>query len=79
MLKITEPPPVDDDSLEALVLFRLSLVRETEGLAIKVKANRGIVALQGKITSEALRQRVENIARSTLGIRELRSTLSIAA
>jgi len=79
MLKVTEPPSVDDDSLEALVLFRLSLVRETEGLAVKVKANRGIVALQGKIASEALRQRVENIARSTLGIRELRSTLSIAA
>jgi len=79
MLKISEPPQLDDDSLEALVLFRLSLVRETESLPVKVKANRGVVALQGKIPTEALRQRVENITRSTLGIRELRSSLSVAS
>jgi hypothetical protein len=79
MLKVTEPPQVDDESLQALVLFRLSLVRETEALAIKVKASRGVVTLQGKIPTEALRQRAENIARSTLGIRELRSSLSISA
>jgi len=78
MLKVTEPPQVDDESLQALVLFRLSLVRETENLSIKVKATRGVVTLQGKIPSEVLRQRAENIARSTLGIRELRSSLSIA-
>jgi len=77
MLKIAEPPQVDDESLQALVLFRLSLVRETENLAVKVKASRGVVTLQGKISNEAVRQRAENIARSTLGIRELRSSLSI--
>jgi len=38
-----------------------------------------VVTLQGKVRTETLRQRVENIARSTLGLRELRSTLSIAA
>jgi osmotically-inducible protein OsmY len=75
----TEPPALDDESQQALVLFRLRLVRETEHLPVKVKANRGIVILQGKVRTEALRQRVENIARSTLGLRELRSTLSIAA
>jgi osmotically-inducible protein OsmY len=78
MLKVSEPPQVDDESLQALVLFRLSLVRETENLQVKVKASRGVVTLQGKIPTEALRQRAENIARSTLGIRELRSSLSIA-
>ena len=46
--------------LQALVLFRLRLVRETEHLPVRVKANRGIVALQGKVRTEALRQRVEN-------------------
>ena len=46
---------------------------------MKVKASRGVVTLQGKVRTEALRQRVENIARSTLGLRELRSSLSIAA
>jgi len=74
-----EPPPVDDESLQALVLFRLRLVRETEHVPVRVKATRGIVTLQGKVRTEAIRQRVENIARSTLGLRELRSTLSIAA
>jgi hypothetical protein len=75
----TEPPLFDDESLQTLVLFRLRLVRETEHLPTKVKANRGVVTLQGKVRTEALRQRVENIARSTLGLRELRSTLAISA
>jgi len=74
-----DPPLLDDESLQALVLFRLRLVRETEHLPVRVKANRGIVTLQAKVRTEALRQRVENLARSTLGLRELRSTLSIAA
>jgi osmotically-inducible protein OsmY len=74
-----EPPLIDDESQQALVLFRLRLVRETEHLHLRVKANRGVVTLQGKVRTEALRQRVENIARSTLGLRELRSSLSIAA
>jgi osmotically-inducible protein OsmY len=73
-----EPPLLDDESQQALVLFRLRLVRETEHLPVRVKANRGIVALQGKVRTEGLRQRAENIARSTLGLRELRSSLSIA-
>jgi osmotically-inducible protein OsmY len=74
-----EPPLLDDESQQALVLFRLRLIRETEHLPVRVKANRGIVTVQGKVRTEALRQRVENIARSTLGLREMRSTLSIAA
>jgi osmotically-inducible protein OsmY len=74
-----EPPLIDDESQEALVLFRLRLVRETEHLPVRVKANRGVVTVQGKVRTEVLRQRVENIARSTLGLRELRSTLSIAS
>ena len=73
-----EVPSLDDESLQALVLFRLRLVRETEHLPVRVKANRGVVTLQGKVRTEALRQRVENIARSTLGLKELRSSLSIA-
>jgi len=73
-----EPPQIDEESLEALVLFRLRLVRETEHLPVKVKANRGVVTLQGKVRTEAQRQRVENLSRSTLGLRELRSSLSLA-
>jgi hyperosmotically inducible periplasmic protein len=73
-----EPPLIDDESLQALVLFRLRLVRETEHVPLRVKATRGVVSIQGKVRTEALRQRVENIARSTLGLRELRSMLSIA-
>jgi len=74
-----KPAEVDDESLQAFVLIRLRLVRETEHLPLRVKANRGVLALQGKVRSEALRQRAENIARSTLGLRELRSTLTIAS
>lgn len=74
-----EPVSVDDESLQALILFRLRLVRDSEHLPVKVTANRGVVALHGKVNTEALRRRVENIARSTLGVRELRSSLSIAA
>jgi osmotically-inducible protein OsmY len=69
---------VDDESLQALVLFRLRLVRETEHLPVKVAASRGVVTLQGKVRTEALRQRVEQLGRSTLGVRELRSSLSLA-
>jgi len=69
---------VDDESLQALILLRLRLVRETEHLPIRIKTHRGIVSLQGKVRTEALRQRTENLTRSTLGLRELRSTLSIA-
>ena len=76
---MAEPPLLDDESLQALVLFRLRLVRETEHLPVRVKANRGIVVLSGKVRTEALRQRVENLSRSTLGLRELRSSLSITA
>jgi osmotically-inducible protein OsmY len=72
-----KPPEVDDESLQALVLFRLRLVRETEHLPVRVKANGGVVSLQGKVRTEALRQRVENLSRSTLGLRELRSSLAI--
>jgi osmotically-inducible protein OsmY len=74
-LKSTE---VDDESLQALVLYRLRLVRETEHLPLKVKAHRGVLTLHGKVRSEALRQRVEHMTRATLGLRELRSTLTIA-
>ena len=74
----TEPPQIDDESQEALVLFRLRLVRETEHLPVRVKANRGVITISGKVRTEALRQRVENIARSTLGLRELRSSISIS-
>jgi osmotically-inducible protein OsmY len=75
--EIPKPPEVDDESLQALVLFRLRLVRETEHLPVRVKANGGVVSLQGKVRTEALRQRVENLSRSTLGLRELRSSLAI--
>jgi len=44
-----EPLVIDDESQEALVLFRLRLVRETEHLPVRVKANRGVVAVQGKV------------------------------
>jgi osmotically-inducible protein OsmY len=74
---VTEPLVVDDESLQALILFRLRLVRETEHVPLRVKANRGVVTIQGKVRTEALRQRVENIARSTMGLRELRSSIAI--
>ena len=52
-------------------------MRETEHVPLRVKANRGVVTIQGKVRAEALRQRVENIARSTMGLRELRSSIAI--
>jgi len=69
---------VDDESLQALILLRLRLVRETEHLPVRVKATRGVVSLQGKVRTEVLRQKVENLARSTIGLRESRSSISIA-
>ena len=75
---VNKAPDVDDESLQALILFRLRLVRETEHLPVRVKSTRGVVTLQGKVRTEALRQRVENLTRSTVGLRELRSSLSIA-
>jgi len=72
------PPEIDDESLQALVLLRLRLVRVTEHLPLRVRANRGVISLQGKVRTEALRQEVENLTRSTLGLVELRSTLVVA-
>jgi osmotically-inducible protein OsmY len=74
----SESLDIEDESLQAFILLRLRLVRETEHLPVRVKAHRGIVSIQGKVRTEALRQRVENLTRSTLGLRELRSTISIA-
>jgi osmotically-inducible protein OsmY len=73
-----KPTDMDDESLQTLALLRLQLVRETEHLPLRVKASRGIVTLLGKVRTEALRQRAENLTRSTLGLRELRSSLSIS-
>jgi hypothetical protein len=73
-----QPVDMDDESLQALALLRLQLVRETESPPLRVKASRGIVTLQGRVRTEAVRQRAENLTRSTQGLRELRSTLSIA-
>jgi osmotically-inducible protein OsmY len=70
---------VDDESLQALVLFRLRLVRETEHVPVKAVAKRGVVTLSGKVRTEALRQRVEHLVRATLGVVELRSSLNVAA
>ena len=74
-VKITD---VDDESLQALVLFRLRLVRETEHVPLKVVAHRGVVTLTGKVRADALRQRVEHLTRATLGVVELRSSLIVA-
>jgi osmotically-inducible protein OsmY len=74
---VVKSADVDDESLQALVLFRLRLIRETEHLPLKVKAHRGVLTLLGKVRSETLRQRVENVARATVGLRELRSSLTI--
>jgi osmotically-inducible protein OsmY len=74
-IKSTE---VDDESLQALVLFRLRLARETEHLPLTAIAKRGVVTLTGKVRTETLRQRVENLARATLGVIELRSSLTVA-
>ncbi len=71
-------PEVDDESLQALVLFRLRLARETEHLPLKAVARRGVVTLTGKVRTETLRQRVENLARATLGVIELRSSVAVA-
>ena len=78
-VRASNPPQIDDESLQALVLFRLRLVRDTERQTFKVKAARGVVTLQGKVATETQRQNTENIARSTLGVRELRSSLSLGA
>ena len=74
-----KPVDMDDESLQALALLRLRLVPETEHLSLRVKASRGNVTLQGRVRTEAQRQRAENLTRSTLGLRELRSLLSIGA
>jgi osmotically-inducible protein OsmY len=71
-------PEVDDESLQALVVLRLKLASGTD-LPLRVKANRGVVTIQGKVRTEALRQRVENLARSTVGLRELRSSITLTA
>ncbi len=68
---------VDDDSVQALVLFRLRLARETD--PIKVVARRGVVTLTGKVRSDASRQRIEHLTRATLGVVDLQSSLVVAA
>jgi osmotically-inducible protein OsmY len=72
-----EPPAVDDESLQALIHFRLRLMRETEHVPVRIKAIHGQVTLHGKVRTDLLRQRIENVARATLGLRDLRSSLTV--
>lgn len=71
-------PRIDDESLQALVLLRLQLTCDTKNLPLRVKASGGTVTLQGKVRTEALRQHAENIVRATLGVADLRSSISMA-
>jgi osmotically-inducible protein OsmY len=77
VLAETQAPAIDDESLQALVVFRLRLAGQGESRRLRIRAHHGVVTLQGKVNSEARRQRVENMARSTLGVRELRSSLTL--
>jgi osmotically-inducible protein OsmY len=72
-------PSIDDESLQALILLRLQLTRDAKYLPVWVKVSGGTALMQGKVRTEALRQRAENIARATLGVVELRSSISISA
>jgi hypothetical protein len=68
---------MDDESLEALILFRLKLVPETAAAALKVKAERGVATLTGKVATAGVRAQVEKVARATLGLGELRLDVAV--
>lgn len=66
---------VDDDSLTALVQLRLHLAGQPDLQGISVKSHAGVVSLEGRVEDEHSRRQAEALARTTLGLRELRSSL----
>lgn len=53
---------------------------DTEGLPkINVEVNDGVAELRGPVPSEDLKQRIEQIASNTEGVREVRNNLTVAA
>lgn len=62
---------VDDDSIQAAVLFRLAHTTATADLKVKVRAVEQQVTLQGVAQSREQRKIAESLAKTTLGVRSV--------
>jgi osmotically-inducible protein OsmY len=69
---------VDDDSIQALCLFRLRLAEPLGSRELRIKSVKQSVLLTGKVKSEAEKKLAEEITSSTLGIRGFRSNVQVA-
>jgi hyperosmotically inducible periplasmic protein len=68
---------VDDTVLTAKVKADLMKDDAAKASDIKVKTNAGVVQLSGFVGSEAARQRAEQLATSTEGVKSVRNDLSV--
>ena len=69
----------DDAGIQFAVKRKLIGNRATRGWRIDVDVRQGVVSLRGRVRSEAERQTALDIARNTVGVKDVRDELSLAA
>lgn len=70
---------IKDATTTATVKSKLLWNRNTEGLAINVSTENGVVTLHGKSDSDASKQLAERLAANTDGVVKVRNELTVAA
>lgn len=70
---------VNDATVTASVLTRLSGVKDVDPSGVHVTTQGGVVTLSGEVTSEEQKKRVEEIARHTRGVRKVIDKVQVRA
>ncbi|WP_027997671.1 BON domain-containing protein [Sinorhizobium arboris] len=69
------PDRIDSDELEAAITDRLSASGEAEANSIEVRAEKGIVTLEGAVETLAMARRLGAIVEAVPGVLEVRNNL----
>lgn len=69
------PDRIDSDQLEAVITERLAEVNDVDADSIDVKAENGIVTLEGSVDTVRLTRRIETLVLSVAGVLEVRNNL----
>ncbi|NTF46598.1 transporter [Rhizobium sp. AC27/96] len=69
------PDRIDSDQLEAVITERLAEVNDVDADSIDVKAENGIVTLEGSVDTVRLARHIETLVLSVAGVLEVRNNL----
>lgn len=70
---------VNDATVTASVLTRLSGVKEIDPSGVRVSTQGGVVTLSGEVSTQEQKSRIENIARHTRGVRKVIDKIQVRA